>query len=53
LSPFTDQPVSYIYGAYSSPAAGAFAAGSFVLLMLSLLAAVMYTGFRWIKGYSE
>ncbi len=53
FSPFTEQSVSYIYGAYPSPAEGGLVVAFLVALMLSLLAATIYTGYRWIKGYAE
>jgi hypothetical protein len=53
FSPFTDQPVSYIYGAYPVPAEGGIAVAFLFALMFSLLAAAIYTGYRWIKGYPE
>lgn len=50
FSPMTDQPVSAIYGAYSSPLAGASAVGCLVLLMLAVLGTTIYAGQLWIRA---
>ena len=47
FSPFTDQPPSYILGAYGYSAAGWLALGLLVALMLVLLVATIYAGYLW------
>jgi hypothetical protein len=50
LSPYTDQPVSYIYNFYRSPLAAGLAVGSLLALMLSLVLATLYAGLLWLQS---
>ena len=49
FSPFTDQPPSYILGAYGSAAAGWLAVSDLVALMLVLMVTALYSGYLWIR----
>jgi hypothetical protein len=47
FSPFTDQPLSYILGAYRSPLARWLAGATLVLLMAALIVATAYAAYLW------
>jgi hypothetical protein len=47
FSPFTEQPVSYIFNAYQSSIARWLAVGSLLALMLTLVAITIYSGMSW------
>jgi hypothetical protein len=49
FSPFTDQPVRYILGAYESASAGWLALGCLLALMLVLIVAMIYAGYLWAR----
>jgi len=49
FGPFTDQPLHVIYGTYHKAAAGALAVLCLLLLMGVVLAATLYSGYRWSR----
>lgn len=53
LSPFTEQTPQYIYGCYSSPAAGSLALGIFFALMITLAVGLIHASQLWIRTRRE
>ncbi len=47
FSPFTDQPVSVIYAAYHGAIGGTAAVACLMLLMTCVVAATIYSAYRW------
>jgi hypothetical protein len=50
FSPFSEQPPSYIFNAYSSAWAGVLALSCLLALMSVLIAATIYAGYLWLRA---